>query len=223
MPVGGEGVAMAGVGAPRSYQLALALAREEFRRGSPEEWQRRCARSGSRYLLPGEGGPAAQLSYLGRPYLIAWPGGEVRPEAPVWLQIILLHYLNGARGAGPADELIPFRELEGGQVYDVNFRKRVRDRLVRGFASCSELLLQVGKLLGGEEVAYGDAAVKIWALPRVPLTVVIWRGDEEFPADANVLFDASVSSYLCTEDVVVLCEQVASELVGLAKEMSRRA
>ncbi|HUT97259.1 MAG TPA: DUF3786 domain-containing protein, partial [Dehalococcoidales bacterium] len=66
----------------------------------------------------------------------------------------------------------------------------------------------------------GDVAVTINAFKRVPITFVLWRGDEEFPPDGSILFDATVSDYLSIEDTNVLCERIAWKLVRLLKEGS---
>jgi hypothetical protein len=41
---------------------------------------------------------------------------------------------------------------------------------------------------------------------------VLWRGDDEFPPNATILFDSSVTDYLSTEDLAVLCERIAQKL-----------
>jgi len=46
----------------------------------------------------------------------------------------------------------------------------------------------------------------------VPITFVLWRGDEEIPPSGNVLFDASIPSYLPVEDIAVVCGAVAGWL-----------
>ena len=63
-------------------------------------------------------------------------------------------------------------------------------------------------------------AVTINAFKRVPITFVLWRGDEEFPPDGSILFDATVSDYLSIEDINVLCERITWKLVRLLKEGS---
>ncbi|MDI6893087.1 MAG: DUF3786 domain-containing protein [Bacillota bacterium] len=174
--------------------------------------------------------PGASAGAPDAPALEAAPGAEVGgrvasvtgAEAPQWLAILTLHYLNGAGGDPLRGELIPFRDLPGGRVYDANFEKRVRARLVRRYAHQPALLVEAGKRLGGEAADMGDAAVRLLPFPRVPVWMVLWAADEEFPAQANVLFDGSVGSYLCTEDVVVLCEQMVAEMINLSrKEVGR--
>jgi hypothetical protein len=117
----------------------------------------------------------------------------------------------------PRGEKISFKELPDGFIYNAPFSQRVIRPLVAAFGSEPQLLLQAGMGLGGTAVPFGDAAVEVPALPRVPLTFIIWGGDEEFPASGGVLFDATVSGYLSTEDCVVLAQAGVSALRAALK------
>jgi len=46
--------------------------------------------------------------------------------------------------------------------------------------------------------------VEVEAFLGVPILVKLWKGDEEFAPEANMLFDRSISRIFCTEDVAVL-------------------
>lgn len=59
---------------------------------------------------------------------------------------------------------------------------------------------------------HGDEGVKISAFPRIPITFILWRGDDEFSPKANVIFDATIASYLSTEDILVLIQLMLIEL-----------
>ena len=62
---------------------------------------------------------------------------------------------------------------------------------------------------------YGDVAVTVNAFSRVPITFILWRGDEEFLPEGNIIFDSTISDYLSTEDINMLCETMAWRLVRL--------
>jgi hypothetical protein len=62
-------------------------------------------------------------------------------------------------------------------------------------------------------------AVTINAFSRVPVTIVLWRGDDEFAPDGNILFDANVSDYLPTEDITILCETIVWKLINHLREL----
>jgi hypothetical protein len=47
----------------------------------------------------------------------------------------------------------------------------------------------------------------------VPLAVVYWYGDDEFPPNASVLFDASAGHYLSTDGLAVLGRELCSKII----------
>jgi hypothetical protein len=71
--------------------------------------------------------------------------------------------------------------------------------------------------LGGYKADYGDTAITINAFSRVPITIVVWQGDDEFPSRGNVLFDANITDYLPTEDITVLSEIIAWRLIRYSR------
>ena len=67
--------------------------------------------------------------------------------------------------------------------------------------------------LDGMKLGYGDAAFAFHVLPRVPLAVIYWRGDEDFPANCQILFDASASHYLPTDLCAILGSMLTRKLL----------
>jgi hypothetical protein len=49
-----------------------------------------------------------------------------------------------------------------------------------------------------------DRAWRIPALPRVPVALLWWDGDDEFDPRADLLFDATASHHLTTDGCAVL-------------------
>ncbi|UCD09842.1 MAG: DUF3786 domain-containing protein, partial [Dehalococcoidales bacterium] len=93
------------------------------------------------------------------------------------------------------------------------FSKRTIQPLVENFGNDPVRLLDVGKDFGGVPADLGDTSIVIPAFSRVPVTIAIWKGDEEFPPEGSVLFDANVRDYLTTEDVTVVSEVITWKLV----------
>lgn len=149
------------------------------------------------------------LPYLNRRYLVNHSNGEVKNMADgsgvaPHLQIMFLHYLGRADGTPLRDEWITYKELPGGEIYREPFRKRAISPLLRYFNSKPEKFMEVGVALGGERYTYGDLSLIMRPFPRIPLVFVLWKGDEEFSPSANILYDASASHYLPTEDYALL-------------------
>jgi len=142
---------------------------------------------------------------------------ESDEEVPLWSKILILHYLVKSEGLPLTDTWVNFRQIPGGSTYYPAFVKRSQKPLCDFFSDRLDLLERAARTLGGEKTDYGDRAVRITALPRVPVVLVCWSGDEEFQSEAHILFDSSVSSYLSTEDVAVLSQQTVFSLIKWAK------
>jgi len=194
-----------------AWQLAVELTVEELQQADLEE---RCAKSGGIWK-PEEG--TAEITFLNREYHIRPPEFEIvlapgEEQVPITERILILHYLKNATGVPPSGEWITFAQVPGGDLYLANFRARSVDRMLRAFSGREETLVEESSAIGGLEAAYGDVSVHLLALPRVPVALVLWRGDEEFSASGNLLYDATVTQYLSTEDMVVLAGTVVSRL-----------
>jgi hypothetical protein len=48
----------------------------------------------------------------------------------------------------------------------------------------------------GRKLAQGDLAFEVWPLPRLPITLALWRGEEDLPDGGTLLFDRSAAHYL---------------------------
>jgi len=197
-----------------NYQVALDLACEQLRNSDLNE---RYAKSGAVFEKSGGGEGLIKLLFLNQTCEIRTPRMEIgyagsEEEMPVWAKILILHYLNHSKGLPLSGEWITFRQLPGGSGYYPAHAKRTLNPLINAFGSNPELLIEAAKPLGGREVLQGDAAVTIFAFPHVPITFILWKGDEEFPPEANVLFDSTITENLSTEDVEVLCQMVALKM-----------
>ena len=104
-------------------------------------------------------------------------------------------------------------------TYSFNvFVKRAIDPLKSVFGKDPHGLAQAAQRLGGKAIEYGDAAFEFSALPKVPLQIILWEGDEEFPPEANILFDESISDTLSPEDVAWLSGLLIYRLISISKQ-----
>ena len=116
------------------------------------------------------------------------------------------------------NKLITLKELPDGLNYFRTFAQRAVKPLVDHFGKEPHQLIDAAIKLGGYKVNHGDAAVTINAFRRVPITIVLWQGDDEFPPAGSVMFDSSISDYLSCYDITELCETIAWKLVRSHKQ-----
>ena len=119
-------------------------------------------------------------------------------------QIIWLHYLISEGTRPPTGRYVAYRELNGSGFYEAAFNKRAVNPLIKRFGADPERLIAAGVSCGGSAAGMGDAAVTLAPLPHVPVTYVIWRGDDEIGPGGTILFDQTASGWLPAEDLSVL-------------------
>ena len=105
-----------------------------------------------------------------------------------------------------------FKELSGVEGYAEAFRKRAIEPIIRKYGKCPERIVDVLQRVRGKQVTKGDIGIVIEVLEQVPIMILLWRSDEEFDPEANILFDSSITDVFSTEDVVVLAGLVAGFL-----------
>jgi len=128
--------------------------------------------------------------------------------------ILILHYLVSRIKGLPAltGEWVTFKELSGVEGYYPAFRKRAIEPIIRKYGSHPEGALEVLERLPAKRIDQGDIGIVLEVFADVLAMVTLWRSDDEFGPDVNMLFDKSISRIFCTEDIVVLAGFVASQL-----------
>jgi len=162
-----------------------------------------CARAGVDFD-PGDGtyrvpsfGREFTVNPAGRLILSREPDGEVfLKRYAYFFRLSVLWYLVRAAPARPSGNLVKPTGLPGGEIFFKGSHVLPLDALAAKYATRPEAFLAAGAALGGTPAAYGDAAVVLSPLPKVPTTVLLWTADDEFPARADLLFDATCSQHL---------------------------
>ena len=122
---------------------------------------------------------AALLSQLG-----------AHPSEPI------LGYLLHARDIPLSGNLAKPSGFSGGQIYVQGTHVLPLDSLAHTYDGNVEGFFERGIALGGEKLDYGDSSVRFCPLPRIPVVLIVWQGDDEFPPRASILFDSTAESQL---------------------------
>lgn len=128
--------------------------------------------------------------------------------------VIILHYLTQKLKGLPRlrGEWLSFKELSGIEGYYSAFRKRAIEPILKKYGSNPEGILAVLERLPAKRVYEGDMGIVLEAFEGVPVLITLWRPDEDFGPEANMLFDKSITEIFCTEDIVVLAGIIAAGL-----------
>ena len=206
------------------YKAAIALAVAELKKVNP---QRLCNLSRCEYFYD-DTREWLIVPFFGQGRMVSWPEVSVtyvQGEGDISLteQILILHYLLNASGEPLSGREIDFRNVPEGGFYWSAFVSRAKKPLLSTFGRDLPLYLKVAESLGGEPQPLGDAAARFLAFPRVPITHVLWGGDEEFQPEANILYDETIPRYLPTEDIAALSGASVYRLMGAARQFRAKS
>jgi uncharacterized protein DUF3786 len=113
--------------------------------------------------------------------------------------ISILNYLTNAKDMPLSGRLIKPRDLSGAKIFSRGAHFSPQNRMTRKYGSDPKGFLKRGSLFGGEPSIYGDASVQLHPFPGVPVVVILWTEDEEFPSRADLLLDSTCEEHLPTD------------------------
>lgn len=114
------------------------------------------------------------------------------------------------------DEWLPFASLKNAGVFASAFQKGTLDVLAKTFAGHADALEEALLALGGKKLAVGDVGYEISAFSEIPMRVIFWDQDEEFPAQANMLFDKSSTEFIHVESIVTIASVCIKRLAEIS-------
>ncbi len=163
-----------------------------------------------------------RVEFLRRAYLIDqadWTVKRVDDGAapPSLTQSLILTYLYTSDGTPPIERWMGFRELPNGLFYAQAFQGYTGTELARDLSGDVAAFQQASERLQGAPLALGEAGYAFQVLPRLKLAVIMWSGDDEFPAQAQVLFQESAPHYLMTDGLAIVGSLLIGQIVKAAK------
>jgi hypothetical protein len=160
--------------------------------------------------------------HLSYPELVA-TDFQGKTELPISSQAMICYHLLTADGSPMEDRWISFAELPDGRFYQKAFQGYSGDELASYFGNDVNLFKKVNQLLQGESLSVGDAGFRYMALPKVPLAVIYFMGDDEFPSTCKLLFDASARHYLPTDACAILGSMLTHRILQCVKTGEERS
>jgi len=149
---------------------------------------------------------------LSFPDLVAY-NSNTREELSQMELVLLLYYFNTADGTPLSGQWISFSELPDGKFYNQAFQGYTGQLLSQSFKDDRTLFETTAQLQGARHYPLGDASFTFQVLPRVPVLVVHWQGDEDFPASFQILFDSSAGHYLPTDAYAIIGSILTQRLI----------
>jgi hypothetical protein len=197
------------------YQGAIDLAAAELAKVPLERLV-----EASGFVADGEKG--LLTPFLDRAYRCAYPefsfsdldAQTADKEIPLQEQVLVLHYLLGAGKSRLTGKWVAYREIPGAGFYFSVFAKRAIEPLKKVFGEQLEGFHTAAAALDGTPIEAGDAGYEFSLFPKTPIQLIVYGGDDEFPSEANILFDGGIADQLSPEDAAWLASLLVYRLLA---------
>ncbi len=146
------------------------------------------------------------MSSFGRSFSISVRDKKIESQSPdgdVLLKKLgyffspsVLWYLTAAKDIPLTGQLVKPMNLKGGHLFFRGSHVLPVDRVAVQFANDKDGFLRKGFDLGGEQAEHGDASLRVFPFPKIPVTLILWLRDDEFPPRVDLLFDSTCESHL---------------------------
>lgn len=146
---------------------------------------------------------------------VEFPTGEIHTNGEILSRnekLLIIHYLISACGVSPRDSWLSFIQLPDGPNHHNPFVLEAIKPLAEVFGEKLGLFKERVLALGGKANGMGDFGATIRVFPKIKIAVCLWAGDDEFPGNANILFDITTPLHLKTDELYVLGIEISRKI-----------
>ncbi len=131
-----------------------------------------------------------------------------------YLSIFIIHYLLTPAEMVVENEWISEKDIPGGPTFFRGPHAIPTVLITKTFQNDIEAFDHRCKFLRGEYLDMGDAAFQFQIVRHIPAVVLYWLGDDDFPPEAKLLFDRSISRHLASDVIYALAVEMCARIGG---------
>jgi hypothetical protein len=127
---------------------------------------------------------------------------ESPSEPPIFfLHLAAVNYLIGAKDIPLVGRWVGVKEFPSGPLFFRGPHEMPTGRIVDLFGRDRHGFASACQKWGGIPVEGGDVAFELLVFPRLPVRMLLWLKDKEFPARLTYLFDSTANVHLLLDGI----------------------
>ena len=134
------------------------------------------------------------------------------PNPHSYFDLFIISYLLKPEEIRVAGEWISEKDFAGGPTF---FRgpHEIPTSLISGrFAGNVEGFKEYCQTLSGTSIEMADGAYIFNITPCIPVAVLFWDGDDEFPAETKILYDRSLTDHFTLDIIFALAVDICTRI-----------
>ncbi len=145
---------------------------------------------------------------------LSWPEADDECFKPKE-RILFMRYLLEGKKVGFTTEFAAYKEFPDGAIYNQPFTGRCIYRMLGSYGKNTEAFIKACEYYGGHQVRSSGIQYEFEFMKNLFLRFILWEGDDEFPANMQILFSRNFPETFSAEDRVVVCEYLIGRMQSL--------
>ena len=158
------------------------------------------------------------LEVWGNEYLVDLSNSKIThmvatgPPLHEYFDLFAMYYLLRVKDIPLSSEWVSEKDLPGGSTFFRGPHQIPTDLISKRFENDLQEFKTCCESLGGTPIEMADAAFCFTITPDIPVAVLYWIGDEDFPAEAKILYDRSITTLLSLDILFALAVGVCTRM-----------
>ncbi len=125
-----------------------------------------------------------------------------------YFELFIIYYLIHATNTESKEEWISEKDLQGGPTFFRGPHLLPTQLICEATGNDLQKFKDRCTILGGKPLDMADCAFHFEITPEIPVAVLYWQADDDFPAEAKLLFDRSMENLLPLDIVFALAYHI---------------
>lgn len=137
-------------------------------------------------------------------------GNHAEPHE--YFAVFIVNYLLHVQDVPWLNEWISVNDIPGGPTFFRGPHEIPTKLISHKFPDDCEPFAVLCQKLGGVPLAMADKAFMFTISPRIPVAVLFWQGDEDFAAEARIMFDKAILTSFALDTIFALAVDVCNKI-----------
>lgn len=134
------------------------------------------------------------------------------PDVGHLLGLFIIYYILRLKDINISKEWISEKDIPGGTTFFRGPHKIPTHIIEKRYENNIKEFKEICERFNGIPLDMADAAYAFEITPRIPVAVQFWDRDEEFPAEAKILFDKTISEHLAPDIIFCLTVEICRRI-----------
>jgi len=162
------------------------------------------------------------IQVWGHEYAIYPETGTIKPiqdcayKPHEYFYLFIIYYLIHVTDMTISAEWISEKDMPGGTTFFRGPHVIPTYLITQAYNNNLQLFKKSCEQLGGTKINLAGAAFLFHITSRIPIAVLYWEGDDDFPAESKILFDKSITHHLTLDIIfsiaVEICIRIAKNI-----------